>query len=168
MVVGFLIRPMHDADISASLRIEEATYPHPWTEGIFRDELTAAGRTYLVAEGSDGIAGYAGLMVVLPDAHVTSVTVDPALRGRMVGTRLMLELATSARAAGAKSLTLEVRVSNRSAQALYTKFGMAPVGVRKLYYRDEDALIMWVHDIDGDDYGERLDAIRNDLGEVDP
>jgi ribosomal-protein-alanine N-acetyltransferase len=103
-------------------------------------------------------------MVVLPDAHVTSVTVDPALRGRNVGTRLMLELAAAARMAGATSLTLEVRVSNRSAQALYTKFGMAPVGVRKLYYRDEDALIMWVHDIDSELYQERLDAIRQELG----
>lgn len=164
MVVSFLIRPMAVDDIAACLQIEEASYPVPWTEAIFRDELAAAGRTYLVAEGSPGIAGYAGLMVVLPDAHVTSVTVDPALRGRHVGTRLMLELASAARMAGAKSLTLEVRVSNRSAQALYTKFGMAPVGVRKLYYRDEDALIMWVHDIDSELYQERLDAIRQELG----
>ena len=41
---------------------------------------------------------------------------------------------------------------------------MAPVGVRKGYYRDEDALIMWVHDIDGDLYQERLDSIRAELG----
>jgi hypothetical protein len=41
---------------------------------------------------------------------------------------------------------------------------MAPVGVRKLYYRDEDALIMWVHDIDSSLYAERLDAIREELG----
>ncbi|MGH8923086.1 MAG: ribosomal protein S18-alanine N-acetyltransferase [Acidimicrobiia bacterium] len=164
MVVNFLIRPMAESDIGACLQIEEATYPVPWTEGIFKEEMVAAGRTYLVAEGPRGIAGYAGLMVVLPDAHVTSVTVDPALRGRNVGTGLMLELATAARMAGARSLTLEVRVSNRSAQALYTKFGMAPVGVRKLYYRDEDALIMWVHDVDSDLYGERLDAIRQELG----
>jgi ribosomal-protein-alanine N-acetyltransferase len=164
MVVGFVVRPMADTDIAACLRIEEATYPVPWTEAIFRDELAAAGRTYLVAEGSEGVAGYAGLMVVLPDAHVTSVTVDPELRGRNVGTRLMLELATRARQAGAASLTLEVRVSNRNAQALYSKFGMAPVGVRKLYYRDEDALIMWVHDIDSPLYAERLEAIREELG----
>jgi ribosomal-protein-alanine N-acetyltransferase len=155
---------MIDADIATCLRIEEATYPVPWTEAIFREELAAAGRTYLVAAGPEGIVGYAGLMVVLPDAHVTSVTVDPDLRGRNIGTRLMLELATAARLAGASSLTLEVRVSNRNAQALYSKFGMAPVGVRKLYYRDEDALIMWVHDIDSSLYAERLDAIREELG----
>jgi ribosomal-protein-alanine N-acetyltransferase len=72
----------------------------------------------------------------------------------------MLHLTTAALEAGATSLTLEVRVSNRPAQALYQRFGMAPVGVRKLYYRDEDALIMWVHDLDGDEYRARLDKIK--------
>ena len=68
-------------------------------------------------------------------------------------------LAYQARLHGAKNLTLEVRVSNRNAQALYQRFGMAPVGVRKRYYKDEDALVMWVHDIDSPEYRERLDEI---------
>jgi ribosomal-protein-alanine N-acetyltransferase len=58
---------------------------------------------------------------------------------------------------------LEVRVSNRAAQALYQRFGMAPVGVRKAYYQDEDALIMWVHDIDGAEYKHRLRSIEEGL-----
>ncbi|MDH3518576.1 MAG: ribosomal-protein-alanine N-acetyltransferase, partial [Acidimicrobiia bacterium] len=69
----------------------------------------------------------------------------------------------AALAGGARSLTLEVRSSNKAAQALYRRFGMAPVGVRKQYYRDEDALIMWAHEIDGDDYTARLDGIRSSL-----
>jgi ribosomal-protein-alanine N-acetyltransferase len=76
---------------------------------------------------------------------------------------LMLRLARSAIEAGASSVTLEVRVSNEPAQALYRRFGMAPVGVRKSYYRDEDALIMWAHDIDRAAYGERLQAIAGEL-----
>ena len=102
-------------------------------------------------------------MLVLPEAHITSVTVDPSRRGREMGTRLMLALADAARAAGARSLTLEVRASNKSAQSLYTKFGMAPVGIRKRYYRDEDALIMWVHDIETAEYRQRLDEIRTGI-----
>ncbi len=43
--------------------------------------------------------------------------------------------------------------------------GMAPVGVRKAYYVDEDALIMWAHEIDSDEYAQRLDAIAAELGE---
>jgi ribosomal-protein-alanine N-acetyltransferase len=163
MVETVLIRPLAEGDLPSILRIEQATYPTPWTEGIFRDELAAPGRVYLVAEENDEVVGYSGLMVVLPEAHVTSVTVDPQRRGSRIGTRLMLRICQEALAAGANSLTLEVRVSNRNAQALYQRFGMAPVGVRKRYYKDEDALVMWVHDIDSPEYRQRLDEIGRSL-----
>lgn len=163
MVETILIRPLAEADLPSILRIEEATYPTPWTEGIFRDEMAAPGRVNLVAEADGEVVGYSGLMVILPEAHVTSVTVDPQRRGSRIGTRLMLRISQEALAAGANSLTLEVRVSNRNAQALYQRFGMAPVGIRKRYYKDEDALVMWVHDIDSPEYRERLDEIERSL-----
>jgi ribosomal-protein-alanine N-acetyltransferase len=164
-VVGVVtIRPMQSSDIESCLLIERATYPTPWTEGIFRDELEGPGRAYLVAEIADRIVGYGGLLLVIPEAHVTTVTVAPDHRGGRVGTRLMLNLATIAVESGATSLTLEVRISNLQAQALYQRFGMAPVGVRKRYYRDEDALVMWVHDVHGEDYRNRLDEIQRGLG----
>lgn len=163
MVGTVLIRPMTAADVDQALVIEQATYPTPWTAGIFGDELAGDHRHYVVAETEGAVVGYAGLLVVAPEAHVTSVTVAPSHRGGRVGTRLMLHLAEAAREAGATSLTLEVRVSNLAAQALYQRFGMAPVGVRKGYYRDEDALIMWVHDIDGEEFGDRLAKIREEL-----
>lgn len=159
-----LVRPMTQGDIEQCLLIEETTYSTPWTEMIFQDELVAPGRAYLVAESDLAVVGYGGVMMVLPEAHITSLTVDPAQRGRAIGTRLMLALADAAREAGATSLTLEVRASNKNAQSLYTKFGMAPVGIRKRYYRDEDALIMWVHDIDRPEYSERLALIGSTLG----
>jgi ribosomal-protein-alanine N-acetyltransferase len=159
-----LVRPMSTEDVSRCLTIEAQTYPLPWTEGVFLDELVAPGRAYLVMEVDGLVVGYGGVMLVLPEAHVTSVTIDPEFRGRDLGTKVMLALAEEARRAGAKSLTLEVRASNKNAQSLYTKFGMAPVGIRKRYYRDEDALIMWVHDIDRQEYEERLESIRAALG----
>ncbi len=158
-----LIRPMVAADIAAALEIERETYPQPWTEGVFSDELGRDDRIYLAAEEGGRLVGYAGLMVIGDEAHVTTLTVAPWARGARIGTRLMLALARRAREAGAHALTLEVRVSNVAAQALYRRFGMAPVGVRKRYYRDEDALIMWAHDIDGDDYARRLAEIEESL-----
>ena len=56
----------------------------------------------------------------------------------------------------ARHLTLEVRSQNEAARALYAGLGLAPVGVRQGYYGDDDALILWAHDIDGDEYRERL------------
>ena len=102
-------------------------------------------------------------MLVGDEAHITTVVVHPDRRGDGVGTRLMLGLVESALGGGARSLTLEVRTSNAAAQALYRRFGMSPVGVRKQYYRDEDALIMWAHDVDGEQYAELLGSIRSEV-----
>ena len=64
---------------------------------------------------------------------------------------------------GARHATLEVRMSNRAAQRLYSKFGLAPVGVRKDYYANEDALVMWATDIDAADYLVRIEQLRSGL-----
>ncbi|HZB72910.1 MAG TPA: hypothetical protein VE395_12280, partial [Acidimicrobiales bacterium] len=59
----------------------------------------------------------------------------------------------------------EVRMGNGAAQDLYRRFGFAPAGVRKGYYAEtgEDALVMWAHDIDGAEYGERLRTIEDGI-----
>lgn len=163
MVGMMTIAPMTLDDLTDVLALEQATFPEPWSEQVFRDELAQPARHYVVARDADGkLAGYAGLLWVADEAHV--VTIAVADRGKGLGTRLMLELVDHAVAVGAKHLTLEVRTSNRAAQELYRRFGMAPVGVRKRYYGTEDALIMWVHDIDGDDYQAKLEEIRRSLG----
>ena len=106
--------------------------------------------------------GFAGLMLVAGDGHITNVGVDEACRRQAIATRLVLELARRALAEGAVALTLEVRVSNDAAQALYRRFGFVPAGVRKAYYADtnEDALIMWANDIDTPEYRARLFEIE--------
>lgn len=162
-MVAVGLRPFDVADIPAAEDIERRAYPQPWTAGVFADELRQANRVYLVLEADGEVAGYGGVMLVGDEAHITTVVVAPERRQGRLGTRLMLGLVDAAIERGARSLTLEVRTSNAPAQALYRRFGMAPVGVRKRYYRDEDALIMWVHDIDSSDYAERISAIREDL-----
>ena len=66
---------------------------------------------------------------------------------------------------GATALTLEVRAGNTAAQSLYRRFGFAPAGVRREYYKDsgEDALVMWAYDVDAPAYAERLAAIEAPL-----
>lgn len=143
--------------------IERQVYPTPWTEQTFLDELAAPARTYLMAIGEGEVVGYAGMMLVDHEAHITTVVTLPGRRRERVATRLMLRLTSRAVEAGADSLTLEVRSSNQAAQGLYRRFGMAPVGVRKNYYVSEDALIMWVHDLDSPEYAERLGSIAEGL-----
>jgi [ribosomal protein S18]-alanine N-acetyltransferase len=102
---------------------------------------------------------------VLPDAHITTVAVDPDRQRGTVGTRLLLGLCEAAVAKGATALTLEVRISNEAAQGLYRRFGFVPAGARKAYYADtgEDALVMWAHDIDQPDFATRLEAIAAEV-----
>ncbi len=157
------IRPMVASDIPAVHELEVATFPQPWATGIFQEELLQPQRSYLVASTERGeLAGYAGLLWVVDEAHVTTIAVAEPYRGRGIGTRLMLRLIDEALALGARHLTLEVRMSNQPAQTLYRRFGLAPVGVRKSYYGDEDALVMWVHDIDSPAYRRLLDDLREE------
>lgn len=155
-----VLREMRVEDIDAAYELEREVYRQAWSRQVFEDEMALDSRRYVIAESDGRVAGYGGVMLVGDEAHITTVVVDPTYRQSRVGTRLMLALIDLALDAGANSLTLEVRASNEAAQALYRRFGMAPVGVRKQYYRDEDALIMWVHDIDGAGYRERLAGIR--------
>ncbi len=161
-----LVAPMRRRHLPSVLRIEKQVYPRPWTMSLYLGELTLpTSRCYLVARQDHRLVGYAGFMLTLDECHITTVAVDPDRQGNRIGTRLVLELARRAVARGATSLTLEVRESNTAAQALYRTFGFVPAGVRKGYYAEvnEDALIMWAHDVDTAGYGQRLAEIESGL-----
>ena len=76
---------------------------------------------------------------------------------------MMMALIAAAVDSGAGHITLEVRMSNEGAQRLYKRFGFSPVGLRKNYYKDEDALVMWANDITGIDYQSRLLLVSDEL-----
>ena len=151
--------PMRRRHLRAVLRIESQVYPRPWSLPLFMSELNLrTSRAYYVARVDGNVVGYAGLMLTGDDGHVTTIAVDPAWHRHKIGTRLLLNLAREGRHRSARHLTLEVRMSNTGAQALYRKFGFRPAGIRKNYYLEtnEDAMVMWADDIDTDDYASRL------------
>ena len=157
------VEPMTHDHLPGVLAIERQVHPRPWSEGLFVGELALEGsRVYAVARVGPTVVGYAGLLFMVDDAHVTNVAVDPAWQRLGIATRLMLVLARSVAARGCDQITLEVRVSNAGAQELYRRFGFAPGGVRKGYYVDnrEDALVMWAHQVGSDDYRDRLIGIE--------
>lgn len=154
--------PMRRRHLRSVLRIESANGPGGWSVGLFLAELSRTeGRVYRVAKLGSSVVGFAGLLMVGDEGHVTTIAVDPAHRERRIGTRLVYELVTGARESGADALTLEVRSANTAAIALYRRFGFAPAGVRARYYRDpvEDALIMWAPDVRSAQYSQRLQRI---------
>ncbi|MDK1010618.1 MAG: ribosomal protein S18-alanine N-acetyltransferase [Actinomycetota bacterium] len=165
-MTAIAIREMNRADIPGVAALEAEVFDQPWSPRVFFDELAMDNREYIVVTSGDsdtgdlGVIGYGGLLIVDDDAHITTLAVAPEERGRQIGKRLMLALVSRALTVGAKHLTLEVRMSNASAQSLYESFGFSPVGRRKNYYKNEDALVMWATDIDAQDYAERIAAIH--------
>jgi [ribosomal protein S18]-alanine N-acetyltransferase len=162
-VADVVVGPLRRRHLRGVMTIERAVYPHPWTESLFQSELALpSSRLYLVARAGRRTVGYAGIMFAPDEAHVTTIAVHPDWQRRHVATRLLVGLARGALERGYRALTLEVRVSARGAQALYRRFGMTPEGVRKGYYTQppEDAVIMWVRDIDSDDYARLLDHLE--------
>ncbi len=162
-----VVSPMTAADIPAVHVIEQASFRTPWPAYAFRQELeTNRLARYLVARVGDEVVAYAGVWLMVDEAHITTFAVLPSWRRQGVGGSLMVELMRVATEVGARVATLEVRISNAAARGLYGRFGFRPAGVRPRYYSDngEDALIMTTDDLASDDMIERLRQMADRYG----
>ena len=135
---------MTAADVDAVCAIEEATFARPWSRASIENELTNSCARYVVLRRSGETVGYAGMWLVIDEAHVTNVAIRKDLRGQGLGEKLMRALIQLAADSGMIWMTLEVRRSNAAAQGRYRKLGFVDVGWRKRSYEDngEDALLM--------------------------
>jgi [ribosomal protein S18]-alanine N-acetyltransferase len=138
------IRRLTYADLPQVISIERRAFPTPWSLAMFVLELSKPSGICLVALADQEVVGY--LVCSRYDVvwHVMNVAVDPELRRRGIATALLRRLFDQADRPG-EQYTLEVRLSNDPAIALYEQFGFESAGVRPGYYHDnkEDALIMW-------------------------
>lgn len=132
-------------DIPAVMSIEKRVYPFPWTEGIFRDCLRV-GYLCRALEQDGAIQAYGVISIAAGESHILNICVSPELRRRGLGRRMLDYLMDEARRSGAKTMLLEVRVSNTTAIHMYQQAGFNEIGYRPNYYpiRDgrEDALLM--------------------------
>ncbi len=128
------------------LKIEEQSFPTPWSRYAFTCELldNDFARYFCLLHG-DKVVGYMGLWVILDEGHITNVAIHPDYRNNGLGEFLMRHVMLRCQSSGVQRMTLEVRVSNLAAQSLYKRLGFSGVGVRRGYYTDtrEDAMIMW-------------------------
>ena len=108
------------------------------------------------------ILGFAGLWLMVDEAHITTIAMHPNYRRLGLGEFMLTSLIDIAYTIGAKWVTLEVRVTNYSAQNLYRKYGFREAGVRHRYYSDnnEDALIMWTEEINSPSYKHKYQELK--------
>jgi ribosomal-protein-alanine N-acetyltransferase len=163
------IEQMRLEDVPAVHRIESASFPTPWPDYAFKQEIQANRLAhYLVIKSGEETIGYGGMWLMVDEAHITTFAVLPEWRRRGIGARLMLALMHLARQLNARIVTLEVRLSNRPARALYGRFGFRPVGIRPRYYSDnnEDALIMTTAPISTPEMTQRLVQLEELYGDA--
>jgi ribosomal-protein-alanine acetyltransferase len=133
---------MLDSDLPLVLRIAKASLPNPWSEAIWRDELTSPFGLYLVLEEGGEVVGFIGVKHVAEETHVMTVAVVPGRRGRGHARALVGAALEAPASRKSQRVHLEVRPSNTAARTLYASLGFAETGRRPGYYGDEDAVLM--------------------------
>ena len=157
---------MQPADVPSVMAVERAAYSSGWPSTAFERELTQNGMArYIVLreEAGGAVQGFAGLWLMVDEAHVVTVAVLPELRRQGLGRVLVHGLVLLAIDHQMALATLEVRVSNDAARALYREYGFYEVGQRKRYYSDnhEDAVIMTTEDLHSPAYQRRLATLES-------
>jgi ribosomal-protein-alanine N-acetyltransferase len=141
------IRRLSLPDLDPIVAIENAVYPTPWSRSMFAGELAKPSSVSLGAFDAEagGLVAYLIVSRYVDAWHIMNVAVHPECRRQGVASRLLDELFELTAGDPRRGYTLEVRVSNATAIALYERFGFEPSGLRRGYYTDnrEDALIMW-------------------------
>jgi ribosomal-protein-alanine N-acetyltransferase len=139
------IEPLAESHLGDVLRIERESFPAPWTEGMFRQEVeeTWLSRSFVALQ--DGhVVGYVIAWFLRGEVHVLNIAVSGTCQRQGIGRRLLAHVIELGEQSDHHLVTLEVRASNDPAKLLYVTMGFAPVGVRRRYYRDndEDAIVM--------------------------
>lgn len=163
-----LLTSLQAADIPEVEAIEVAAFESGWSLTAFQREMESnrLARYVVVREaGRAEIAGFAGLWLVVDEAHVVTVAVRPELRRGGYGRLLVHGLLELAQAEGMANATLECRESNEPARALYRDYGFYEVGRRVRYYADnnEDAIIMTTETLASPAYQDRLQRLAGKL-----
>jgi len=141
------IAPVQGRDLDAIHRIERDAFPVPWRRFFFENELTAERRFNLVAKRNDVIVGYLFAMWIFDEMHVNKICVEEAERRKGIAEALMGRCIDFAREHDIRSISLEVRRSNRGAQEFYKYLAFEPAYVRPQYYPDGEAAVVMTLDL---------------------
>ena len=145
-LLDFTIDQMYETDLSDVVRIERASFPTPWSETLFYNELRKEHAVTRVARTDNRIAGYIVANRVIDEGHILDLAVDPVFRRSGIASALVQDVLNHLKEDRCRTVLLEVRASSRAARRLYEGFGFSVLGLRKRYYSspEEDAVLMTV------------------------
>jgi [ribosomal protein S18]-alanine N-acetyltransferase len=144
--MNLVFTPMQLEHLDAVVAAEKESSQFPWSRALFADSMHAGYSSWVLYQ--EGVLiGHAVLLAVMDESHLLVITVRPRWQGQGFGSRLLEHVLERASLAGATQMFLEVRASNRVAQAMYSRHGFKEIGRRRGYYPDadglrEDALVM--------------------------
>lgn len=143
------IERMQLEDVDKVAELDKKCFSSPWSLSAYANEVHNPSAYYIVARINYNIVGYAGMWLIMDEAHITTIGVAPERRGKKVGERMLIHILDEAIHRGSRRATLEVRKSNQIAQNLYNKYCFRLAAIRKGYYtnNNEDAVIMWIDDM---------------------
>lgn len=139
------IRPMLEKDLDQVVELENASFSQPWSRDDFLEAIVNENKLFLIIELNQQIIGMCGYHNIVNEAEITNVAINSNFRKRKLGYQMLNQLLELGSKRGVIAFTLEVRVSNEGAIALYERLGFKVEGMRKDFYAQpqEDALIMW-------------------------
>lgn len=167
-----LTRRLKATDVPKMMPIESVSFgKYYWSEEAFLNEMkNSVGRYYVTVNQApeleeEQLVGYFGYWCVVDEGHITTIAVDPALRGNSLGEAQLILMLDKMIGSSIKYATLEVRVGNFAAQQMYYKYDFKCEGIRPKYYQDnnEDALIMTTPDMLTDAFRATFNKNRTKL-----
>ena len=137
------IKKMYLQDLDSISNILTSEFDDFWNYNILKSELENENSIYLVAKINEEIIGFAGIWIILDEAHITNIVTKKTYRKKGIANKLLMELIQICNNLNLKSITLEVNENNYPAINLYEKLKFKNVGLRKNYYKNtENAKIM--------------------------
>ena len=134
-------------DLEAVHRLEVSCFPSPWRREFFESELGGDSRLHFVARRRGVLVGYVFAMWFFDEMHVNKIAVTSSERRKGIAEALMDRCLDFARENGITTISLEVRQSNRGAQAFYEHLDFAALYVRPRYYPDGEAAVVMVREM---------------------
>lgn len=140
--MSVIIEEMKLSDLEKIKDILTTDFDDFWNKKVLEEELSSSSSKYIVAKNDNEIVGFAGLKIVLDEADIMNIVTRKNYRRQGIGSLLLKNLIMLCENSSTKSIALEVNENNSNAIGLYLKFGFQHIGVRKNYYKNENAIIM--------------------------